>query len=649
MITKVTKDNHNKYDLLFAAANDVLGFDALSDDAIGSIDEYFQALETITDRSEYATKFIALPLDEPVFEINADTREIKVPSAFSNYGLSVKGDQRAEIVYFAIDRYFDTTDLYKPASNASLDRDEVINIIIQWEVTQSGATKVRGVSKALFQDVEILKSQGKMLFGWAINNQITSYTGSVKFSVRFYSINSDNEVSFSLSTLTATAPIKDGLDFEIVNGSFTTSIYDDSSAVISRLKNSVITDEDKLPLAPEFSFNLSENVGAFPQDDPHYVDLGPTGKYLFKVQAFSTDGGTAKMIYGWTIDGNALTEEERARTSNVTYVETEDTAWNSNKVYYYKETVSGIDSYYVINTSMDFDTAVETYPAIYERFGSFEASRVGEYVAKAINRQKRGGAEGEEGLYSNIVNSDTIIIPGPGELSVTTTAQSVGEDDIYQVCTTLDNEDHPVAELTVIGDTTHTTDGWTVKDKVTYDWSTTDTEYNDNHVEDFMPVTTDANTPNTLTINLGNIATEDLVKYDALYTAEINASRNGVATEVETIMFRVTAPATPFIVERVAAQVRRTGGVATIGVRLANFDDVLHDNIEYKWYHYTSDDVADNDEYIGAGVTAEDGKVCTIDVEDIGSYYCIVTNTVNGTTAVNELDTEDPSLLITVS
>jgi hypothetical protein len=53
-----------------------------------------------------------LPPNEGYFSINADTRDIEFPEAFKQ-GVSVQGDDIAEIIYFKIDRYFDAIDLAK--------------------------------------------------------------------------------------------------------------------------------------------------------------------------------------------------------------------------------------------------------------------------------------------------------------------------------------------------------------------------------------------------------------------------------------------------------------------------------------------------------------------------------------------------------
>ena len=131
MITKVTKDNKGLYKTLFTQAGIALN---QGPDAISSLDEYFACFKSLADLDAV---FAVLPLDEPTFDIDANSREIAIPDAFKKNGISVQGDQIAEIVYFTIDRYVDTTDLY----------DDDINIVIQWETAASnGANRDQGVS-----------------------------------------------------------------------------------------------------------------------------------------------------------------------------------------------------------------------------------------------------------------------------------------------------------------------------------------------------------------------------------------------------------------------------------------------------------------------------------------------------------------------
>ena len=125
MVTYISAKNAEKYRILFDKANKALN---LSDtDIISSLNQYFanlQDLMKIKEDEDTIRSFVRLPLDEDFFEIDANSRTIKIPSTtFGRYGVGVEGDEMAEVVYFTIDRFFDAMDLASPD----------LNIIIQWE------------------------------------------------------------------------------------------------------------------------------------------------------------------------------------------------------------------------------------------------------------------------------------------------------------------------------------------------------------------------------------------------------------------------------------------------------------------------------------------------------------------------------------
>jgi hypothetical protein len=112
MITRITKQNRAKYDELFANATKELNKhfenEGISIEAISSLEDYFSYLG---DLKTYSPKFVRLPADEDYFTIDLNTRKITIPTSFKTVGLGVQGDKFAEIIYFKVDRYFDTTDL----------------------------------------------------------------------------------------------------------------------------------------------------------------------------------------------------------------------------------------------------------------------------------------------------------------------------------------------------------------------------------------------------------------------------------------------------------------------------------------------------------------------------------------------------------
>ena len=94
---------------------------------IDNLESFFGNIQEISKLDE---KFLRLPLDEPLFEIDADSRKITVPSNFATNGLSVQGDHLAETVFFSIDRYFDYKDL------------NTCNIRINWKIGEASGQSI---------------------------------------------------------------------------------------------------------------------------------------------------------------------------------------------------------------------------------------------------------------------------------------------------------------------------------------------------------------------------------------------------------------------------------------------------------------------------------------------------------------------------
>ena len=183
------------------------------------------------------SRFVRLPIDEDVFEVDANARIITVPkNSFAKNGVGVVGDELAEIVYFKINRYFDVADF------GSAD----MNIYIQWE----NAAGEKGVSKAYAIDKE--SDPDYIYFGWALTTAITHKAGNVKFNIRIFKLdtNSIGEriLGYSFSTQTAQVAIKAGLDLDILDSNL--YVDDVADEINSRLLGGNVAH------APLFETNL---------------------------------------------------------------------------------------------------------------------------------------------------------------------------------------------------------------------------------------------------------------------------------------------------------------------------------------------------------------------------------------------------------
>jgi hypothetical protein len=361
----ITKNNPNAYIELFEKANAALNY-TNPDDKITNLDDYFTCIEELKDyenaHPEEEPIFMILPADEGTFDIDANTRKITVPSAFSS-GVGVKGDEIAEIVYFTIDRYFDTTDL----------RDK--EILIQWKNADGDEGLSATINKTLAY------KSGKVTFGWPIGSEITKAAGNVQFAVRFYDISTDENnkpcLNYSFSTLTSTIKINPSLDFEIVDEDVLGAIIDKNQLIYNMLRNSERTNVSGTPAAiPVFEVQPDETV-----------DLDEDGRYILMAKAavpasVTSGAGTSEIEYLWLYINKA--GEEKYSTGVDVYIESEDTSKSDNDFYYvYSEDTGTYEHYTGVIPPASGTT-------VYEKYSTYEATGAGTYSVTATNRAGRG-------------------------------------------------------------------------------------------------------------------------------------------------------------------------------------------------------------------------------------------------------------------
>lgn len=236
----ITRNNPTAQSNLFAAAEDVLTkyktrFAGMK---MNHIDDYFACLRTLaTLELQYPEDidpiFTILPPNEGYFSINADTRDIEVPDAFKA-GVSVQGDDIAEIIYFKIDRYFDAIDLAQK------------QIVIQWQ-HESDANSSKQNTKFLSAAYKrsLQAEPGFIVFGWPITKEVTAKPGNINFSVRFYSIETneitgEQYIDYSFSTVTKNIKIKPSLNFNLTQDALN-NVLDSNKRIYDNLRDSEST------------------------------------------------------------------------------------------------------------------------------------------------------------------------------------------------------------------------------------------------------------------------------------------------------------------------------------------------------------------------------------------------------------------------
>lgn len=225
-------------------------------------------------------KYIMLPLDEEPFKIDANSREIKVPTAFIK-GVTVQGDILAETLLFTIDRFFDAVDL----------GHESMHVYAQWEHINNPSQKfVTPLNHTHYDLVDMESEQGKIIFGWPLSEDIAKNPGQIKFSIRFLKYDGERLV-YSFSTKAATISIIPGLDY---------NINEATADAPSNLFDAVITNSETTTgpsaVRPVYETNLDVETS--------YLDADGTAELSVKARA--ADGGDIWYEWYFSKDKEAL-------------------------------------------------------------------------------------------------------------------------------------------------------------------------------------------------------------------------------------------------------------------------------------------------------------------------------------------------------
>jgi hypothetical protein len=366
-------------------------------DDITTLDEYFSFIEELNKINRNA--YTRLPLDEEAFTIDTATRAITVPPSFAN-GVSVQGDEVAEVVYFKVNRFFDATDL------------DTKDIFIQWRCAAKNAdgTPVEGVSVPWIKDIE--SEPGFIIFGWPLSSDITKAAGEVQFAVRFYEFNDKKQLVYSLSTLTQKVTIKPALDFDLPHIILddTGKINDMTVLINDRFENSTLVSGSVEAMEPRWTKTLTtENIPV------EYIDLDlddngfRTKSVVKSVQAVAEDGG--RISYGWrkfSIDNG----DGMDMFSTIAMKPTGDSAKVEGKLYYQKAQSGPHAGDYIIYNGTAFNKDDDGYPigGIFEKFSDGTIDGIGEYFVFATNRLRNSTKK---------VKSSVIIVRRPLAPSLT--------------------------------------------------------------------------------------------------------------------------------------------------------------------------------------------------------------------------------------
>lgn len=398
----ITKHDLGLYKKLFEKANTLLGYDENSDKQISNIDEYFANLLNIKKKLQEQNlndvSYFMLPMDEPLFEINANTRLIKIPNEFKN-GISVQGDEVAEIIFFSIDRYYDITDFYS----------DYIIPVIQWKYadeTGVGAYHLSATTGKIVIVDENSETGGtiKVVFGWPISSEVTARATNIQFSVRFYTIvddkgelitewekYSDGQLEYSFSTLNAVTKINPSLDVKMNEGAFS---YDNKNHLIwQRMRNSIHPNLNLRAINPIIEYFIPSAGTSADLDETGYLTLKVKPTY----PSGTVDKRIGKQIYEiWRIDQNDNQELYATGTAlsfhdiindgedgfDVDYVPVLKSEKERNSTdMYFKKVISEEDG----SISYELYNDPELIDGLYKRVQTYKINKAGKYYVNIIN------------------------------------------------------------------------------------------------------------------------------------------------------------------------------------------------------------------------------------------------------------------------
>lgn len=384
MITYTTNLNNDAYASLFEEIA------AKGGPKIENLEQFFGNIQEI---AQIDKKFLRLPLDEPMLEINANTRKINIDATdFKANGISVQGDHLAETVFFKIDRYFDFMDLMNT------------DIYINWKIGSES-----GRDKCFIKSDSIIP--GCIVFGWSISNYITGKSGSLSFAVELEVMHDDGQ-KYSLNTLPATAAIKDGL--VLINP----EVYDMSDNISAILSNSHFGEGSA----------AVENVvwisgGGNGLVDNLAKEFSPIVNLVAKLDNAGAPYSEPTILYALAAagrDASILYSDKNKQPQTALFIEAPKGALRDEVIYYIKE--EGADAVPAYNPASSADLAAwgtEDEVTLYVSVIEVNANQIGEYYvhAQGVKYDEQLNDDGEVVEVkigaSAVVESSKVTIPAP--------------------------------------------------------------------------------------------------------------------------------------------------------------------------------------------------------------------------------------------
>lgn len=172
---------------------------------ITSAEEYNALLYKIQDQNAPSLA-VLLPSDEKIYTVDLETRQIEAPEY-----LSVEADHMAETIWFKCARFYDNIDLSNTVCLIEYINADGTPFI--WAVPFYDVVTLSS------QDPELGIEEPMMLFPWVIEQSATKTPGEIKFSMRFYKLDSSGtELIYNLNLLPNSTTVLKGIDSDVNAG-----------------------------------------------------------------------------------------------------------------------------------------------------------------------------------------------------------------------------------------------------------------------------------------------------------------------------------------------------------------------------------------------------------------------------------------------
>lgn len=648
MIIRVDNTNRVQYEALFTKAYEDLvaagvTVETSTPGRFTSLEEFFSKITDIIAANR--NYLIRIPVDEPVLAIDANKRTIDT-TLFTKC-VNVQSDQIAETVVFSIDRYYDYMDL----KNTS--------IWVQWTAPGADGKLREGATEISLIDVET--EPGKVRFGWPLDADITKVPGKVQFSVRFFikkdvevpnlsgGVDIENRVVYSFNTLPATLTIQTALQ-PVLNDA--TSVNKPDGLFAYAIRNSLYSGEDTtVPQTPSFA--------APGQDLPTEATLV---KDTLTLMAQAVVGDTNAISYRWTYrpaTGEDLTEKDVTETGHgttgVAYRKSIAETRVLSDDYYDADSVTATSNQDVYYSHVDDDKAfVEAFKPYTGEVKQIEQAD-GSFLTVSVDGLP---------LYEKY---STFTVPASGPVTGTYICYAVanngfinGEEQPSYPCKlvspsfiTDETVSKPLAKSLIMTVPEGAAEGAAAQAVLSMEVAKAE---NDNSEYTYNYLKSVTETGVLATVSDGYIAeNEFVVKAPGWYTIHANSHLNRQDNPYEAPhRCKVTyAPAVPtvefttpdkddedadtcFIIVAEGTPITLSLSASVDGAENYNRDDLYSEGLSYTWLYrmndggedipLTANDITEGD------ITSNSVKV--VASSNILQYKCIVTNTLNGETAV---------------